>query len=240
MSISALNNAFKADIKKSSLKFILVAMADYANEEGEAYPSIQTLNNKTSLNRKTIIAGLMQLETLGYLKNTGKKVGRTNSISVWQITSLVQQSQKGDSLVSSPKNGTSSSPKSGIAKQSQKRDIEPSSLLTTIVTTRPTVSFDDFYKIYPKKIKKKDSQTIWKKLTAEQRQAAKDGVQSFIANKDLKYIPAPDVYLRGERWNDEEAEVDHARGSKSTFNKLSGAARQNAELLERVKRRGSR
>jgi len=72
VSISALNNAFKADIKKSSLKFILVAMADYANEEGEAYPSIQTLNNKTSLNRKTIISGLMQLESLGYLKNTGK------------------------------------------------------------------------------------------------------------------------------------------------------------------------
>ena len=238
MSIEALNCAFKADIKKSSLKFILVAMADYANEEGEAYPSIQTLNNKTSLNRKTIIAGLMQLETLGYLKNTGKKVGRTNSISVWQITGPGEQSQKGDSLVSSPKNGTSSSPKNGTAKQSQKRDIEPSVILTTSVTTRTTVSFDDFYKIYPKKIKKKDSQAIWKKLTAEQRQAAKDGVESFTANKDIQFIAAPDVYLRGERWNDEE--VDHARGNESTFNHLTGASRQNAELLERAKRRSSR
>ena len=238
MSIEALNRAFKADIKKSSLKFILVALSDYANEEGEAYPSIQTLNSKTSLNRKTIIAGLMQLETLGYLKNTGKKVGRTNSITVWQITGLVEQSQKGDSLVSSPKNGTSSSPKKGTPKQSQKRDIEPSVILTTSVTTRTTVSFDDFYKIYPKKIKKKDSQAIWKKLTAEQRQAAKDGVESFTANKDIQFIAAPDVYLRGERWNDEE--VDHARGNESTFNHLTGAARQNAELLERVKRRSSR
>ena len=238
MSISALNYAFKADVKKSSLKFILVAMADYANEEGEAYPSIQTLNSKTSLNRKTIIAGLMQLESLGYLKNTGKKVGRTNSITVWQITGPVEQSQKGDSLVSSPKNGTSSSPKKGTPKQSQKRDIEPSVILTTSVTTRTTVSFDDFYKIYPKKIKKKDSQAIWKKLTAEQRQAAKDGVESFTANKDIQFIAAPDVYLRGERWNDEE--VDHARGSESTFNHLTGASRQNAELLERVKRRSSR
>ena len=238
MSIEALNCAFKADIKKSSLKFILVAMADYANEEGEAYPSIQTLNNKTSLNRKTIIAGLMQLESLGYLKNTGKKVGRTNSISVWQITNSVEQSQKGDSLVSSPKNGTSSSPKKGTPKQSQKRDIEPSVILTTSVTTRTTVSFDDFYKIYPKKIKKKDSQAIWKKLTAEQRQAAKDGVESFTANKDIQFIAAPDVYLRGERWNDEE--VDHARGNESTFNHLTGASRQNAELLERAKRRSSR
>ena len=238
MSIEALNRAFKADIKKSSLKFILVALSDYANEEGEAYPSIQTLNSKTSLNRKTIIAGLMQLETLGYLKNTGKKVGRTNSITVWQITGLVEQSQKGDSLVSSPKNGTSSSPKKGTRKQSQKRDIEPSVILTTSVTTRTTVSFDDFYKIYPKKIKKKDSQAIWKKLTAEQRQAAKDGVESFTANKDIQFIAAPDVYLRGERWNDEE--VDHARGNESTFNHLTGASRQNAELLERAKRRSSR
>ena len=238
MSIEALNCAFKADIKKSSLKFILVALSDYANEEGEAYPSIQTLNSKTSLNRKTIIAGLMQLETLGYLKNTGKKVGRTNSISVWQITQPGEQSQKGDSLVSSPNSGTPSSPKNGTAKQSQKRDTEPSSLLTTNGTTRHKPSFDEFYNSYPKKIKKKDSLAIWKKLTAEQRQAAKDGVKSFTANKDIQFIAAPDVYLRGERWNDEE--VDHARGSESTFNHLTGASRQNAELLERVKRRSSR
>lgn len=237
MSISALNNAFKADIKKSSLKFILVALSDYANEEGEAYPSIQTLNSKTSLNRKTIIAGLMQLESLGYLKNTGKKVGRTNSITVWQITGPVEQSQKGDSLVSSPKNGTSSSPKNGIAKQSQKRHIEPSSLLTTNVTTRLNVSFDEFYASYPKKIKKKDSQAIWKKLTVEQRQAAKDGVKSFIENKDIQYIAAPDVYLRGERWNDERI-IEGGPEKPRASQRLSPSSQHSIDVLERIKRLG--
>ena len=237
MSISALNNAFKADVKKSSLKFILVAMADYANEEGEAYPSIQTLNNKTSLNRKTIIAGLMQLESLGYLKNTGKKVGRTNSITVWQITGPVEQSQKGDSLVSSPKNGTSSSPKKGTPKQSQKRHIEPSSFLTTNGTTRHKPSFDEFYNSYPKKIKKKDSQAIWKKLTAEQRQAAKDGVESFTANKDIQFIAAPDVYLRGERWNDERI-IEGGSEKPRASQRLSPSAQHSIDVLERIKRLG--
>ena len=237
MSISALNNAFKADVKKSSLKFILVAMADYANEEGEAYPSIQTLNNKTSLNRKTIIAGLMQLESLGYLKNTGKKVGRTNSITVWQITGQGEQSQKGDSLVSSPNSGTPSSPKNGIAKQYQKRHIEPSSLLTTNVTTRLNVSFDEFYASYPKKIKKKDSQAIWKKLSVEQRQAAKDGVKSFTANKDLQFIAAPDVYLRGERWNDERI-IEGGSEKPRASQRLSPSAQHSIDVLERIKRLG--
>jgi pyocin large subunit-like protein len=237
LSIEALNRAFKADIKKSSLKFILVALSDYANEEGEAYPSIQTLNSKTSLNRKTIISGLMQLESLGFIKNTGKKVGRTNSISVWQITQPGEQSQKGDSLVSSPNSGTPSSPKNGTAKQSQKRDTEPSVILTTSVTTRTTVSFDDFYKIYPKKIKKKDSLAIWKKLSVEQRQAAKDGVESFTANKDIQFIAAPDVYLRGERWNDERI-IEGGSEKPRASQRLSPSAQHSIDVLERIKRLG--
>ena len=236
MSIDALNRAFKADIKKSSLKFIMVALADYANEEGQAYPSIQTLNSKTSLNRKTIIAGLIQLESLGYLKNTGKKVGRTRSITVWQITEPGEQSQKRDSLVSSPKNGICSSPEKGTAKVSQKRHTEPSVPLTTSVTTRLNVSFDDFYKIYPKKIKRKDSQAIWKKLTAEQRQAATDGIKSFTANKDIQYVAAPDVYLRGERWNDEV--IAGAPKITGSSKRLSPSAQNSIDILERIKRLG--
>lgn len=135
MSIEQLNQAFKADINKSSTKFILVALSDYANEIGEAYPTVQTINAKTSLNRKTIISGLAELVDLGFIQDTGKRVGRTKSIPVWQILTPSKQSQKRNQS----KSGTAteavpilppSNPENGTAKQSQKRDIEPSVLLT--------------------------------------------------------------------------------------------------------------
>ena len=58
MSIEALNWAFNQPIKPTSLKFVLVAMCDYASENLEAFPSIETLAKKTSQNRKTVVSNL--------------------------------------------------------------------------------------------------------------------------------------------------------------------------------------
>jgi len=126
MSIHNLNLAFKSEIQKSSLKFILVALADYANEDSEAYPSIETITRKTSLNRKTIQSGLVELVNLGYIEDTNQRRGRTKSVKIWRLT--IERPQKRDDLTIDPKNGT--------AKRSQKRDIEPPLLLTTSVTKK--------------------------------------------------------------------------------------------------------
>ncbi len=138
MSIKHLNDAFNADIKQSSLKFILVALADYANEIGEAYPSTETICNKTALNRKTVLGGLSKLSNLNFISDTKQRRGKTGQVKVWQLTiskgvknGTVKESQKRNS----PKNGTvpflrEKSPENGTLKQSQKRDIEPSVLLT--------------------------------------------------------------------------------------------------------------
>lgn len=128
MSIEHLNAAFKSTVKPSARKFVLVALADYANEAGLAYPSIQTLSNKTGQNRKTILKHLSALVIEGHIADTGQRVGRTKSIVKYLIN--IQAVPKAAQL-SSPKNGTGSSPKNGTAKQSQIRDTEPSVLLTT-------------------------------------------------------------------------------------------------------------
>lgn len=137
MSTHFLNLAFKSAINKSSLKFILVALADYANEAGEAYPSTETLVNKTALNRKTILSGLQELREQGYISDTGFRRGETGQIKVWKLhlnsaeKGTIKEYQKRNST----KNGTvpflpTKSPKNGTLKESQKRDIEPSVSLT--------------------------------------------------------------------------------------------------------------
>lgn len=122
MSIEALNWAFKQKIKPSSLKFVLVAMCDYASENGEAFPSIETLSKKTSQDRKTVIKNVEKLRDLNVLLDTGYRRGSTNQVVVYKIL-------YGEDL-NSTENGTvpfllSKSPKNGTAKESQKRYTEP-------------------------------------------------------------------------------------------------------------------
>jgi hypothetical protein len=54
MSINAINWAFNQEIKKSSAKLVLIALADYANDENVAYPSFTTLERKCSCSRTAI------------------------------------------------------------------------------------------------------------------------------------------------------------------------------------------
>lgn len=78
--------AFALELRPSSLKFLLVALADSASHEGEVFPSIETLAGKTCQDRKTVIAGIGELERIGFLSDTGKRVGRTKQIRVFSLT----------------------------------------------------------------------------------------------------------------------------------------------------------
>lgn len=67
MSIEAVNWAFNQDISKSSAKLVLIAICNYADDKGVAYPSWTTLEKKCSSSRKTIYNSLKYLEELNLL-----------------------------------------------------------------------------------------------------------------------------------------------------------------------------
>jgi DNA replication protein DnaD len=101
---------------------ILNILAFRANENGECWPSVKSLIQNSSADRKTVIKSIQCLINKNLLKKTGELKGRTKSVPVYKL------------MLSSPKNGTCSdisspvfsrsSPKNGTAKQSQKRDME--------------------------------------------------------------------------------------------------------------------
>lgn len=127
MSIEALNWAFKQKVKPSSLKFVLVALCDYASEGGEAFPSIETLSNKTSQDRKTVMKNLEKLRDLNVIFDTGHRRGSTNQVVVYKVIFTGDLAEKQNST----KNGTvpfltPNSTKNGTGKESQKRYTEPS------------------------------------------------------------------------------------------------------------------
>ena len=94
MSIEAMNMAFSMEIKPSSLKFVLVVLGNYANENDLAYPSIPTLAKKTGQDDKTVRKNLQCLIELGFIVDTGHRVGKTKQVVVYKMN------------LKTPKNGT--------------------------------------------------------------------------------------------------------------------------------------
>lgn len=128
MSLQAMSWAYKQDLK-SSAKFLLVTMANYARDNGICWPSISALVKDTGLDRKTVIANLKKLSELGLIVDTGERSGATMSICVYQLA--INSDKNGNEAVPnfreavpepeqlSSTNLDASSTKNGTTKQSQ-------------------------------------------------------------------------------------------------------------------------
>ena len=180
MSIYALNLAFKADIPKSSTKFVLVAMADYANEDMEIYPTIETLVAKTSLNKKTIMLAIADLISCGLLIDTGNKKGTTCQTKVYKLViervPILEQYQKRNSTNFSTKEYQNRDalrvPKTVHRTINLITPIEPP--LSPYITppkkiAEPSHAFEQFWNAYPRKQDKARAVSSWKKQKLDNR-----------------------------------------------------------------------
>lgn len=68
MSLSAMHYVRQASIRPSGRKFVMMALADYADEAGECFPHVATLAAYTSQSEKTVRDHLNALEAEGWIK----------------------------------------------------------------------------------------------------------------------------------------------------------------------------
>lgn len=68
MSVQAISWAMRQDVPSSGAKFVLVVLANYANHDGVAFPSIPTISSDTSQGERTVQRHLRHLETEGYVE----------------------------------------------------------------------------------------------------------------------------------------------------------------------------
>ncbi|ODL95713.1 helix-turn-helix domain-containing protein [Acinetobacter pittii] len=102
MSLDATIWAFKAEVKTSSQRLVLLALADRAGESHKCYPSIKRMVKDTVLNRKTVIKVLDELEAISLIRFTGEITG--NGVKVYQLIGVMGREETD---LTSPKNGTS-------------------------------------------------------------------------------------------------------------------------------------
>jgi predicted transcriptional regulator len=86
MSLAAISWVFCKDIRPLSLKVVMIALADNAGPTGEAWPSLSVISRKCSLDRRTVIRALDELENRGLITDTGRRTGRTSRIKIYKLT----------------------------------------------------------------------------------------------------------------------------------------------------------
>lgn len=88
MSASVLAIVLETRVDHSSDKFILVSLANYADDNGVSCPSQARLQAETELDRKTVIACLERLAQAGFIRDTGLRTGDTKQVIIWKILGL--------------------------------------------------------------------------------------------------------------------------------------------------------
>jgi len=83
MSILLMAHALDLTDLTAAQKFVLLIMANYANDEGQnVYPSHDTIARQTSMTRRTVVTVVKQLADLGYITLEGKRGNRQNVYSL--------------------------------------------------------------------------------------------------------------------------------------------------------------
>lgn len=225
MSNEAITWALAQPIAHSSAKFVLVVLADHANEgTWEAYPSTQSLVESTCQDRKTVVSNLARLRSLGLIEDTGKRIGKTRQVPVYR---LLQHVRLDAEKRNSSENGT-------VPKTDSNSAVFPSeqsrfSLRTVPETGHGTLRepsrnpksnpktdgrrteddrFPEFWTAYPRKEGKAKAEKVWK--TQKLDKLADEIVADVLARVAdpkhwdvVQFIPHPTTYLNQRRWEDE-------------------------------------
>ena len=125
-------------------------MADRADEYNLCYPSIERLVVDTSLNKKTVQAGLISLIALGLISDTGERKGATRRVRVFSLNIPKNGNvpEKGNipknGKLNDPKNGKLNDPKNGMqnlsVNQSCNQEKERSVETGVFIPTEPSAN----------------------------------------------------------------------------------------------------
>ncbi|MCU4491270.1 helix-turn-helix domain-containing protein [Acinetobacter guillouiae] len=109
MSLDATVWAWKTTVDGASQKLVLLSLADRAGDDHKCFPSLKRLEKDTTLNRKTIIKVLDELELKKLIKFTGEIKG--NGVKVYQLIGVFGREDCSDT---STTKGTSTKNDTGV------------------------------------------------------------------------------------------------------------------------------
>lgn len=178
MSFQAMAWAVKQDTKSPVSKLILLMVANYADEKGEAYPSQDHLAKLCQCTRVSVNKHIKDLEKQNFLSIRKTKNGmfgyNTYTLNMGLVNNI------------------------NIASKEYLYNTQD------IQNNR----FDDFWNNCPRKIAKKKTKTIYnnlikkKEVTEERLINSMDKYAESVKNTDIAFIVHPTTWLNQGRWDD--------------------------------------
>ena len=221
MSIEALSWAFNLELPSSGAKLTLLALANYASSEGEAFPSQKAMALKTCLCERAIRTHLASLEALGVISRISRTRANgsfTTDLFKLNVGYVLEESKRTQRQIL-PTAKKDINQRQILPNPAAEYAAPESSLTTTFtknnLTPTPKTSrinplddgFEEFWNQYPKKVGKTVAHAAWKKqkvnidkvLNTLQWQVNSDQWQKA----DGQFIPNPTTYINQGRWHDE-------------------------------------
>lgn len=199
MSVKAMAWAWEREVP-STAKFVLLALADHADNDGTCWPGQRWVAEKTGFGRQTVNKAISTLEKEGLLTiehrfdNLGRPTSNYYNLNLKQGGNVVV----GDIECRPERQG-------GVAQSDTNHSEEP----IKEPIDRLDSDFEMFYAIYPRREAKADARRAWHKLqpNEELRHCISADLPRF-REKERQFVPLPATYLRGRRWEDERAVVE--------------------------------
>ncbi|MCP4115382.1 MAG: helix-turn-helix domain-containing protein [Desulfobacteraceae bacterium] len=198
-----LNLVFSAELPPYA-KLIASYLSTYMNARNQcAWPSIARISAECSIARRSVFTHLDELENSGWLsrKSGGQHDGK-NIANLYTIT--VPPTSKDGGVVQELHGGGAGAALPVV--QELHPNLQDKST-KTLKDTVKTASFTDFWKLWPRKVAKREAAKAWKKLSPTELMFV-----AMVANleahanagdwSDPQYIPHPATWLNGRRWED--------------------------------------
>lgn len=209
MSIAVMSEVWNKSQHSGSELLLLLAIADFSDDHGKAYPSVSTLSNKCRMSRRNVQYVINNLKCSGELTVAIKKGPPPKFPNLYRINLNALQAQ----LIAQVKSSAQVQPSERTGAIQRMFDAQPIAHKPSVTIKNHQERFSEFWNAYPN-CKRKGSKTkcesVWQKQNFDSvADQIIDHVKAMASSDDWlrdsgQYIPAPLAYLNQQRWDGAE------------------------------------
>lgn len=192
-------------------RFVLLALADFANDDGECWPSVDGIARKTCMTERGCQKIIRRLEDTGWIV-VDAGLGRRNC----NIYKLKNPEPRSPRTTFTPNADAKKGERRSEKGERRSENPEPRSPEPSLTIIEPSENrqyardgFADFWNEVPKKVGKGQAEKAYRAaLKKTDHETIIAGIRRYAkerAGKDAQYTAHPATWLNGERWADEPA-----------------------------------
>jgi len=236
MSVKAVEWAFRQELPHVR-KFVLVALAEFADAGGGCFPSQATVAKRCGIARQTVNAAVADLKRDGLIECSIRRRSNGSDTSCsykLMMNSTADPVTEDDTPCHRGRHPLSPTVTPPVLEDDthNRKDNRKGNLKRNITKKRPPDKFDDFWTQYPKKVGKGAAR---KSYTKALKTASHEDIMAGVARymPDPQFTCNPSTWLNQERWTDEYTQPHRQEGKRTSADRLRSALAGAAKAFDR-------